>query len=66
MLTQLTTVKARLILNDTTADTILTNAIAAFSDRFDRECNRRFARQTNAIEEFPADALEICPSSWPI
>jgi hypothetical protein len=66
MLTQLSTVKTRLNLTDIGSDTILTNAIGAYSDRFDRECNRKFARQTNAIEEFPADALEICPSAWPI
>jgi hypothetical protein len=66
MLTQLSTVKTRLIINDTASDAVLTNAIAAFSERFDRECNRKFARQVNAVEEFPGDQLEICPASWPI
>ena len=66
MLTQLSTVKTRLQLPDTTYDDILAAAIAAFSERFDRECNRKFARQENAVEEFPADQLEICPACWPI
>jgi hypothetical protein len=66
MLTQLSTVKTRLNVTDTSADTILTNAIAAVSERFDRECNRTFARQTDVVEEFGADALEICPAAWPI
>lgn len=66
MLTQLSTVKARLLITDTVSDALLTNVIAAVSERFDRECNRKFARQVNAIEEFPADQLEICPGCWPI
>ncbi|MDB6057117.1 MAG: phage gp6-like head-tail connector family protein [Verrucomicrobiales bacterium] len=66
MLTQLSTVKTRLNISDTSADILLTSAIAAVSERFDRECNRRFARQIDAIEEFPADSLEICPANWPI
>lgn len=66
MLTQLSTVKTRLQLGDTVFDDVITNAIAAFSERFDRECNRKFARQVNAVEEFRADQLQICPASWPI
>jgi hypothetical protein len=66
MLTQLSTVKARLVIGDTASDDILTNAIAAYSERFDRECNRKLARQVNVTEEFPADQLEICPASWPL
>jgi hypothetical protein len=66
MLTQLTTVKTRLQLADTTFDDVVTAAIAAFSERFDRECNRKFARQVNAIEEFAASHLDICPACWPI
>ncbi|MGZ4974882.1 MAG: hypothetical protein ACXWDN_19155, partial [Limisphaerales bacterium] len=66
MLTQLSTVKTRLNVTDTIFDGPLTNAIAGFSERFQRECNRKFARQVNAVEEFPADQVEICPVSWPI
>jgi len=66
MLTQLSTVKTRLNITDTSFDALLTNVIAGFSERFDRECNRKFARQVNAIEEFAADGIEICPVCWPI
>ncbi len=66
MLTQLSTVKTRLNVTDTSFDGPLANAIAGFSERFERECNRKFARQVNAIEEFSADQIEICPVSWPI
>jgi hypothetical protein len=66
MLTQLSTVKTRLNITDTSVDTILTNAIAGYSDRFERECNRKFVRQFSAIEEFEADQTEICPVTWPI
>ena len=46
MLTQLTTMKARLNISpaDTTQDDLLTRAIAAVSARFDHECNRTLAR----------------------
>jgi hypothetical protein len=66
MLTQLSTVKTRIGLTDTASDTIITSAIAAYSDRFERECNRNFARQINAIDEFDADQTEICPLHYPI
>lgn len=66
MLTQLSTVKSRLQLSDTTYDDILNYAIVGFSARFDRECNRTFARQVGVVEEFAANQLEICPAAWPI
>ena len=68
MLTQLTTVKARLgILDtDTTNDTLLTNAIKAISARFDRECNRTLARTENFVQEFPENETAICAACYPI
>ena len=68
MLTQLSTVKSRLgILDtDTANDALLTNAIVALSARFNRECNRTLERTENLIEEFPAEAVEICPICYPI
>src|SRR5882724_9317680 len=44
MLTQLSTVKTRLALTVTDYDGILTNAIKAVSDRFDKETNRTLSR----------------------
>jgi hypothetical protein len=66
MLTQLSTVKTRLQLIDGVYDDILTAAIAAFSERFDRECNRKFARQENATYEFRANARSILLPHYPI
>lgn len=68
MLTQLATVKARLGITpaDTTQDELLTRAIEAVSARFDRECNRRFARTVDATQEFPADDTEIIARCYPI
>src|SRR3989441_6631475 len=51
MLTQLSTVKSRLALTVTDYDGILTSAIKAVSDRFDKECNRNLARTTGATHE---------------
>ena len=48
MLTQLSTVKQRLAIVVTDYDGILTNAIRAVSDRFDKETNRMLARTTAA------------------
>jgi hypothetical protein len=50
MLTQLSTLKARLSIpgTDTTHDSLLTAAIAAASARFDRETNRTLARTESA------------------
>ena len=68
MLTQLSTIKARLGISDYDVqyDSILTNAIKAISARFDKECNRTFARTVDAAEEFDADDREILPSCFPI
>jgi len=68
MLTQLTTIKTRLGLldTDTTNDVVLTHAIIAVSARFNRECNRTLERTEDLTEEFPADAVEICPACYPI
>src|SRR4051812_36014848 len=68
MLTELTTIKARLEIDDADVkyDELLTRAIEAVSARFDRECNRRLARTAGALEEFAADAREIVPVGYPL
>src|SRR5580765_1131338 len=67
MLTQLTTVKNRLAIDefDLTYDTILTNAINAISFRFDKETNRTLARTVNITQEFDATDTEVCLSCYP-
>jgi hypothetical protein len=62
MLTQLSTIKARLALldTDTQYDILLTNAIKAVSERFDKECNRILARTENFAQEFSPDLTELC------
>jgi hypothetical protein len=68
MLTQLTTVKARLGLleTDTQYDDLLTRVIEALSARFERECNRRFGRTVGATQEFPGGEIEIPVGCYPI
>ena len=68
MMTQLATVKERLgiLPADTQYDGLLTRAIAAVSARFDRECNRVFARTVGFTQEFPATEAEIIASCYPI
>src|SRR2546426_10513792 len=68
MLTQLSTVKSRLSIPelDTTYDGLLTSAIKAISDRFDKETNRTLARTTSATHEFDATDTEILPPTYPI
>jgi hypothetical protein len=68
MLTQLSTVKARLSIDDFEVkyDVLLTNAINAYSAQFDKECNREFARTVGATEEFDADETEILAACYPI
>ena len=68
MLTQLSTLKKRLGLDlfNVTSDELLTSAINALSERFDRECCRTFARTVAVTEEFPADDLEIILSCYPV
>src|SRR5437660_1801451 len=66
MLTQLSTVKTRLSLTVTDYDDLLTNAIKAVSDRFDKETNRTLARTTTATHEFDATDTEVVPPCYPI
>src|SRR5213594_3486311 len=66
MLTQLNTIKSRLALTVTDYDDLLTSAIKAVSDRFDKECNRSFARTTAATHEFDANDTEILPPCYPV
>ena len=61
MLTQLSTVKSRLVLTVTDYDDLLTNAIKALSARFDKECHRTLARTTTATHEFDAADTETLP-----
>src|SRR6266446_3551900 len=65
MLTQLSTVKARLALTVTTYDDILTNAIKAISARFDKETNRSL-EWAEAAQEFAADETEIIAVRYPV
>jgi hypothetical protein len=68
MLTQLSTIKARLGISpgDTTQDALLTKAIEAMSTRFDQECNRTFARTVGALQEFSAEQVEVCLACYPV
>jgi hypothetical protein len=68
MLTQLTTVKARLAIApaDVSQDDLLTRAIEAVSARFDRECGRTFERTVGAQHRFPACETEIIPACYPV
>src|SRR5437870_11370037 len=66
MLTQLSTVKSRLALLVTDYDDLLTNAIKAVSDRFDKETNRTLGRTTTGTHEFDATDTEILPPAYPI
>ncbi len=66
LLTQLTTIKTRLGISDTTDDTLLTNLIEFASARFERETNRSLDRAANTTEEFPADQTEIPVARFPL
>src|SRR5438105_2106448 len=68
MLTQLTTVKSRLGIDefDIKDDAILTRAIKAVSARFDMDCKRTFARTANDEHEFDPLDLELSPRCYPI
>src|ERR1051325_3611966 len=66
MLTQLSTLKSRLGISVTDFDAVLTNAIKAVSDRFDRECNRRLLRTTDATHELDPADTEILPHCFPV
>jgi hypothetical protein len=68
MLTQLSTVKQRLAIDDLDVqyDALLTTAITAVSFRFDKETNRTLARTADATFEFSADDAEIFVPCYPI
>ena len=66
LLTQLTTVKTRLGITDTTDDTLLTNLIKLASGRFERTCNRSLERLVSTTEEFSGDATEIALTRFPL
>src|SRR5881628_3430966 len=68
MLTQLATVKARLGIApaDTSTDDLLSRAIASVSARFDRECNRTFARTIGMLDEFRVTDSDIIARCYPI
>jgi hypothetical protein len=66
MLTQLSTVKARLVITVADYDDLLTAAIKAISTRFDKETNRTFARTTGLTDEFFATDTEVPVSCFPI
>src|SRR5207249_11344870 len=66
MLTQLNTIKSRLALTVTDYDDLLTSAIKAVSDRFDKETNRTLSRTATATHEFDATDTEILPRCFPI
>src|SRR5580765_1837883 len=68
MLSTLSALKSRLNIADTdiTHDDLLTAALEAVSTRFERECNRTFARTENATYEFDPSDVEIIPDLYPI
>jgi uncharacterized phiE125 gp8 family phage protein len=66
LLAQLTTVKNRLGITDTTDDTLLMNFIEFASGRFERETNRSLERAVSTTEEFPGDATEIVLARFPL
>src|SRR5207247_6263437 len=62
MLTQMSTVRSRLALTVIDYDGILTSAIKAVSDRFEKETSRTMSRSTGITDEFSADDTEIAVS----
>jgi hypothetical protein len=68
MLCQLTTVKARLGIDDFDVknDSLLTNTIRAVSATFEKECNRQFGRTIDATQEFDANDTEIIMVTYPL
>ena len=66
LVTQLSTIKTRLGITDTTDDTLLTNLIEFASGRFERDTNRSLDRAVNTTEEFPADQTEILIARFPL
>jgi hypothetical protein len=68
MLTQLDTIKTRLLidLSDPQYDTILTNTILSVSARFDAETNRTLARTESLLFEFPGEDVELILPCYPV
>jgi hypothetical protein len=68
MLSQLSTVKARLAIPDLNVefDDLLTTALTALSARFDRETSRTLTRTANTTHEFDPRETEIIPPCYPI
>src|SRR5215471_7630746 len=68
MLTQLSTVKSRLAIDafDVKYDDLLTIAIKAVGARFDKICNRTFARTVSATHQFEPCEIELAPACYPI
>lgn len=66
VLAALSTVKGRLGITDTTDDTLLSNLLELATGRFNRFCNRVFARTASATFEFPGDASEIPLPIYPV
>ncbi len=68
MLSQLSTVKARLAIPDLNVefDDLLTTALTALSARFDKETNRTLSRTVNSTHEFDAIETEITPPCYPL
>jgi len=67
MFSTLPALKARLALDalDPQFDELLTNALLATGARFEKECNRFFARD-EMLEDFPGDSLELRLSRYPV
>ncbi|MCX7872596.1 MAG: hypothetical protein N2487_04855 [Verrucomicrobiae bacterium] len=68
MLATLASLKERLGIPqyETGQDKILAHYLKMVSHRFERECDRFFARKENFCEEFPADYTEILVCRYPI
>lgn len=66
ILAALSTVKGRLLITDTTDDTLLTNLLELATGRFNRFCNRIFARTASATYEFGGDEQRLAPPCYPI
>ena len=67
-LTELTTVKARLEIDnaDTADDVILTNTITALSERIENDTNRKFDYQAAATFQFRGNTMDILPDRFPV
>jgi len=68
MITQLATLKKRLKIRDEDVvdDELLTRIIDATYARFEKECNRKLARQAAATFEFRANVVHILVDRYPI